>query len=445
MSLNRPQKDGTLILPKALRQEMQNLLDDMQTETMEMDKMSLERLADKEPELFASVKQTAQESLLASTTGGQNPNDGRGPGGSGGSYHHGSNDNDRGGVQLPMFIMETRSPTIMEHAKAWKQIFSQPLATGADKNADAGGNMDSVLDKAIQPLKKRVLDDTADGRYTQDEAMEMAGYLAAVSATASLLELLQQQEQSRNKNSSNVSTCCAKLSKYLNPSSFLFSDSHGNNDAGGGGSHHHNRRGRGAGTMPSSVIVVDVKDFTNDGIKKKVPAVIGILYDVGLPFVSAADGRRFRTQLELSNHLDALFKRNQLEKSMTRTQERDWYIDSVVWMGETASQQGLDNASMMAGGVNESSAGNAMDDGYDPATSTMPADESRDRCIICGLNFKMEFDNDDGMYKYQNCREIEVLNGEDESELRLVHVSCWRGLGSPVVLTMFQALQEALH
>jgi pre-mRNA cleavage complex 2 protein Pcf11 len=138
-----------------------------------------------------------------------------------------------------------------------------------------------------------------------------------------------------------------------------------------------------------------------------------------------------------------------LEKSMTRTQERDWYIDSVVWMGETTSQQGHDNES---GGANETSAGNAggaTDDGYDPATSTMPADESRDRCIICGLNLKMEFDNDDGMYKYQNCREIEVLNDEEvvvnQSELRLVHVTCWRGLGSPVVLTMDQALQETLH
>jgi hypothetical protein len=300
------------------------------------------------------------------------------------------------------------------------------------------------------------LDDTAEGRYTQDEAMEMTLYLAAVSATASLLEALQQQEQSQNKGSGASSTGSTKLSKYLNPSSFLFSSSNGNNDAGGrrgGNQHHNNRRGGGTGTiLPPSVIVVDVKNFTNDGIKKKVPAVIGILYDVGLPFVSAADGRRFRTQLELSNHLDALFKRNQLEKSMTLTQERDWYIDSVVWMGETTGHQGHDNE--FSSGANETSAGNAggtTDDGYDPATSTMPADESRDRCIICGLNFKMEFDNDDGMYKYQNCREIEVLNEEEEevtlnpSELCLVHVTCWRGLGSPVVLTMDQALQETLH
>jgi hypothetical protein len=437
---------------------MQNLLDDMQTETMEMDKMSLERLADKEPELFASVKQTAQESLNSSAAGGQYPDGGgRGNGGGGSgiglsaSYINSSNDADRGGVQLPLFIMETRSPTIIEHANAWKQIFSQQTTTGTSSNrsADPGGaSMATALDKAMQPLKKRVLDDTAEGRYTQDEAMEMTQYLAAVSATASLLEALQQQQQQQEEQSrNNSSSTTSKLSKYLNPSSFLFSLSHGSNESGGGGNQQHKNRRGGTGSIPSSVIVVDVKDFTNDGIKIKVPAVIGILYDVGLPFVSAADGRRFRTQLELSNHLDALFKRSQLEKSMTRTQERDWYIDSIEWMGETTSQDGRDNA--MASGAYDSSAGlggTATDDGYDPATSTMPADESRDRCVICGLNFKMEFDNDDGIYKYQNCREIGVLNDDDDSEeLRLVHVTCWRGLGSPLVLTMYQALQETLH
>ena len=39
----------------------------------------------------------------------------------------------------------------------------------------------------------------------------------------------------------------------------------------------------------------------------------------------------------------------------------------------------------------------------------------------------------------------EVLNddaAEKESESMLVHVTCWQGLGSLVVLTMDQALQE---
>ena len=65
--------------------------------------------------------------------------------------------------------------------------------------------------------------------------------------------------------------------------------------------------------------------------------------------------------------------------------------------------------------------------------------------VVCGINFKMFFDNDNGMYMYKNCREVEVLNDDDvalnASEQMLVHVTCWRGLGSPAVLNMDQALR----
>ena len=56
----------------------------------------------------------------------------------------------------------------------------------------------------------------------------------------------------------------------------------------------------------------------------------------------------------------------------------------------------------------------------------------------------MHFDQDDGEWKYRNCKEIEVLNddvAEEESESMLVHVTCLRGLGSPHVLTIDQVLQ----
>lgn len=80
-----------------------------------------------------------------------------------------------------------------------------------------------------------------------------------------------------------------------------------------------------------------------------------------------------------------------------------------------------------------------------PDSFTELADENRDRCVICGLNFKMYFDNDDGVFKYKNCREIEVLNDETaikESEEMLVHVSCWRNMGCPPQLYPEQALKE---
>ncbi len=87
----------------------------------------------------------------------------------------------------------------------------------------------------------------------------------------------------------------------------------------------------------------------------------------------------------------------------------------------------------------------ALTEDEDPDKWSVPADENFDRCVVCGINFKMVFDNDDGIYKYSNCRAIDVLNddaAENESERMLVHVTCWRSLGSPLVLTPDQTLQD---
>ena len=75
----------------------------------------------------------------------------------------------------------------------------------------------------------------------------------------------------------------------------------------------------------------------------------------------------------------------------------------------------------------------------------MIADESRDRCILCGINFAMFFDQDDGEWKYRNCIEKNVeqdgptMDGEDLEPV-LVHMTCWEGLGSPDTLTPDQIL-----
>ncbi len=90
----------------------------------------------------------------------------------------------------------------------------------------------------------------------------------------------------------------------------------------------------------------------------------------------------------------------------------------------------------------------ATETDIDPSSFTMPAEESRDRCVICGINFKMFFDNDDGIYMYNNCREIEVLNDEaaaQEKDDLLVHVTCWRALGAPETLTADQTLQDSMN
>ena len=128
---------------------------------------------------------------------------------------------------------------------------------------------------------------------------------------------------------------------------------------------------------------------------------------------------------------------------MARTEERGWYVSDSAWSGESKE----DDEAATENATAEMSNAEVTDENADPDTFTMPADESRDRCVICGINFKMFFDNDDGIYKYSNCREMEVMNDDaaaEESSQMLVHVTCWRGLGSPEILTQDQALQDVM-
>ena len=377
------QKTGNLVLSAPLRTEMQNILDELQKDTKdELEKVSLERLADINENLLANIKKAAEENLRSSdratSSDAQNADDSQ---------------------KLPSFFTETRSPNTLAIAKDWQELEWDHLT----KSHDIISKLQHAVREGASP--------SSEVRYTQEEAFDMTQFYAAASATSTLLtaalEDLKNQEDRKN-HKSNLS--------------FPGADTNGMTNA-----------------VPGGSFLVDKNDFTNDGIKKKNADVIGLLYDLGLPFASTADGRRFRTQIELSNHLDALFKKNQLEKSMARTEERDWYIAESVWTGEATAEEQL------AQGEESSEA--IVTDEYDPERSTMHADEIRDRCVICGINFKMFFDNDDGIYKYSNCREIHVLNDDaaaKESEEMLVHITCWRGLGSPEVLTMDQALQDTL-
>ena len=75
------------------------------------------------------------------------------------------------------------------------------------------------------------------------------------------------------------------------------------------------------------------------------------------------------------------------------------------------------------------------------STTVVSRNETRDRCVLCGITFAMFFDQDDGEWKYRNCKEMNVDEDDgptlddDEVEPVLVHVTCWNGLGCPHVLT----------
>jgi pre-mRNA cleavage complex 2 protein Pcf11 len=386
---------------------MQAVLDDMQsTVTNELDKVSLERLADINPDLLDEIRKTAQDMLNS------------GQSSSSGAYPTTVSNNSQ---QQLSFLVETRSPEWVARSADWKNLKkTNPVEESQD---------------VIAKLQSYVSVDTSDETtYTQADAIQMTNVLAASSVTASLLTTaLQELQQEEEKE--NVPAQRPAVRHFLS---------------------------------------IDKSLFTNEGVKQKDETVIELLYEGGLPFVSSADGKRFATQTELSNHLDYLFKKrcvwkelllqnfvsrisstnimffvltlvlkSRLEKSMERTEERGWYIADAIWEGEEVD---VEMATELTEMTDSSATGNKTDD--DPNSFTFPADEARDRCVICGINFKMTFDNENGMYVYTNCREMKVLNddaAEKEFESMLVHVTCWRGLGSPDVLTADETLQDHEH
>jgi pre-mRNA cleavage complex 2 protein Pcf11 len=363
--------DGTLLLAAPLKREMQAVLDELQSGTQdELEKVSLERLAELNPDLLASIKSTAEDNMAVVNS------------------HGNSHNMSLSKSNQPAFLQDMRSPEELQLEQDWAKLsWDKPKTM-------------QVVDK----LQYKPSPDV-DILYTQAEALQMTVYLAAGQALAAVLESTWNRLEQNEEHHQRQNALQLRQEATTNHRS-----------------------------------MIDKALFTNDGVKHKNETAIGLLYQMGLPFVSSSDGRRFATQMELSRHLDALFKRSQLEKTMARTEERGWCVAESIWTRQEAE----------------------VDDAQQPTTSTtdttnyvnaeqpgdiFPADEARDRCVICGINFKMFFDNDNGMYVYRNCREVTLENddaAEEETSQVLVHTTCWNALGAPEMLTLDQALQETL-
>lgn len=379
------------MLMPSLRNAMQEILDDLQSDEQdELNKVSLERLAAIDPDLLVKIKSTAEDSLRNGSASAGNSGGGRGAS---------ANEKSKAKDELS-FLNETRSPQAIARSEIWEKTSINFMKDSHD---------------IIASLNHLVRDSAGiDKRYTQEEAVDMTGALATAGVTATLLtnslQQLKDLEDSRKRKKTTTSLT-------------------GENGV--------------SQAAARSFFKIDKDLFTNDGVKKLNEAIVGLLYEIGLPFVSSTDGRRFASQLELSQHLDALFKKGQLEKTIASTQERGWYESEATWSGESKAQESA-SAAAETGDAKDANGTSTEDDNRDPESFTTPADESKDRCSICGINFKMFFDNDNGIYMYTNAREIEVLNDEaaaKASEDMLVHVTCWRNLGSPDVLTADQTMQ----
>ena len=244
------QKDGGLLLMPKLRLAMQTILDDLQSDVQdELEKVSLERLASIDPDLLVKIKRTAEDSLRnggASRSGGPT----------------------KAALEpdeiLP-FVADTRSEAAVQRAKAWEKVKIDSLKESHD---------------ILAGLRRVVMEESKSVKtYTQKEAIGMTNALGAAGAMASVLTTILERIRDDEKKAKSVAS--SKGATKIGAS----------------------------GAVSRGFFAIDKSLFTSEGIKKKNLAVVGMLYEIGLPFPSTTDGRRFATQLELSNHLDALFRK----------------------------------------------------------------------------------------------------------------------------------------
>ncbi len=239
------QPDGSLKIMPSLRKQMQLLLDEVQsTGVDELDKVSLERHADINPDLLRQIKEESEIVLREQKMGSI-------PSSTGAAGH---------------------TSTISSHSNGnitndWSKLKLNHLEKSNTIVTKLQRHVRSACDQNTMVVKSQV-DDTVHS-------------YAAVSASAQVLTDMLHQFQLQEKENYNTNIL-------------------GNIGVGSGS---------GDSSRKKRYSLVRQEKFTTDGLKERNDAVVSRLYEVGLPFVCSADGRRFGTQIELSKHLDMLFKR----------------------------------------------------------------------------------------------------------------------------------------
>ena len=220
--------DGTLQLPPSLRRQMQTLLDEVQntSEVDELDKVSLERLAEINPDLLKQIQAEAEMVL-----------------------------SEKQQVALGGIAMGggTTAPSNNQQIQSeWSKLKLDHLEKS---------------NTIVANLQKHVRLASTETTVPKSQCDATIHLYAAVSASAQLLTDMLQEFTLQKPGESPM---MKRKRRYS---------------------------------------LVKPQKFTTEGIKERNDAVIARLYEVGLPFVCSADGRRFGTQIELSKHLDALFRK----------------------------------------------------------------------------------------------------------------------------------------
>mmetsp|Transcript_14887 Transcript_14887/g.21980 ORF Transcript_14887/g.21980 Transcript_14887/m.21980 type:complete len:400 (+) Transcript_14887:646-1845(+) len=398
---------------------MQALLDNMHDGMDELEKVSLERLAQINPDLLANIKQAALGIVKSSSTatgnnhGGGDVDDAGNAGGSNSTMQTSSNSSGGAAATVEIIIDPMRSQTDVELAAKWKKV------RYVDSNT--ARNVVRDLQHTVRKQSSSIAENSKEEQLDVDVDLLVAASVTAHHITNMMQKLLDQATEKGKNKAINTPLPGGPIRSLNRSDSFL--------------------------TKTETQRHVDSTLFDTDGLSRDKDGqykwMVGRLYQQGLPFISSSDGRRFATQIELSHHLDELFRKRSAEKNMERTEERGWYLETSNWTGRASSF--VKDGDNSKGEQRDDSSSAAADDTDGVSEEMVIADETRSKCAVCGITFEMFFDHDDsGEWMYSKCHEIKVLNdnaADKESENLLVHSTCWKALGAPECLTMDQVLQ----
>ncbi|GMH73062.1 hypothetical protein TrST_g10224 [Triparma strigata] len=160
--------------------------------------------------------------------------------------------------------------------------------------------------------------------------------------------------------------------------------------------------------LESVSVLDDLLEFNSDNVKVYDKRVVEGLYGGGMKFWGR--GRRFRTMGECREW-------EMYEEEGGRKWEESWLEDAETWM----SALELDPTAEVEQEEEEESI----------IIDTSPADESRPLCRICGKKFSTFYDDEEGVYMFNDCREVEIIEEVEgvREEKVYVHGTCCGNLG----------------
>eukprot|EP00960_Hanusia_phi_P067549 766653-Hanusia_phi.AAC.11 len=192
-------------------------------------------------------------------------------------------------------------------------------------------------------------------------------------------------------------------------------------------------------SLPSPSLI----STTHTTCSRDVSDVVHRLYE-GQPFICKTDGKRFRSEQHLGDHLDRLFEINRAKKENLGARERHWFKVISEWVGckDLALRKPVDLKVQVDGRPSQETAV--------PQESLVSADDGAftgdPRCSACSEKLKREYDKEEDRWVFRGAVRVNGNGLVDSAGLFLVHQKCYQEGAhySDAVVASTPRTQEAL-